>query len=630
MSPQDVQLTALRNDIAGQPSLLNWDFESNNNPSDYLGLGQAVRDLLTSGAQVEDKGTKTLRPIRAGDIGLLCRRNEQVDLAVTSLTRWGIPSASPRPGLLGTAEAIFVMACLRRLHDASDTVASALVLTLADSTPVDTWLADRLAFLDKEGAKSHEWKASGDSAHPLLARLEELRPALASLTPQESLRMAAAESQVARLVGQWSNSPHEARNRLANIEALVVMGNTYEDECVAAKRPATVSGMLRWLDAVAEAGDDSRAANADNSVAVLTYHRAKGLEWPVVVLTALGETARSALWSVRARTAGAFDPQQPLNNRFIHCWLKTWGKRSAPQAAANAEASDIGKAMQADALAESRRLLYVGLTRARDMNVLLSFVRKSGPGRGWVEEIPGAAQLLFGATETLVLPGGQQVARVTQPWPKDDCAAEPPAQAPLDRHWFVRRPRAVAQPLWHRPSSTAGGQFSVAQTEAVGVRIALAGKPDMANLGTALHLCIARAGVLGKVEANEVDRILEAWGVANSVDRAAAAAQLTAFHAWLGTRWRGCAVHVEVPIETDGPEGTRIRGRIDLLIDTPPGWVLLDHKSNPGGSDRDDDLAQEHGPQLASYASALLAATGKPVVEQWLYLPVAARAVRLS
>lgn len=110
--------------------------------------------------------------------------------------------------------------------------------------------------------------------------------------------------------------------------------------------------------------------------------------------------------------------------------------------------------MQADALAESRRLLYVGLTRARDMNVLSSFVRMSGPGRGWVEEIPGAAQLLFGATETLVLPGGQLVARFTKVWSREDCAAEPPAQAPQDRHWFVHRPRAPSpSPSGSRPRS---------------------------------------------------------------------------------------------------------------------------------------------------------------------------------
>ena len=50
----------------------------------------------------------------------------------------------------------------------------------------------------------------------------------------------------------------------------------------------------------------------------------------------------------------------------------------------------------------------------------------------------------------------------------------------------------------------------MAQTYAVGLRIGLASKPDMANLGTALLLCIARAGVRvhGKVDADEAEEIL--------------------------------------------------------------------------------------------------------------------------
>ena len=154
----------VRSDIPGQAALLNWDFESSRNDSDYLGLGQAIRELLDSGLKVEDKDTKELRSIQAGDVGVLCRYNEQVGFAVTSLTRWGVPSASPRSGLLGTAEAIYVMACLRRMNDPSDTVASALILTLAESTPVETWLADRLNHLATEEAKPHEWKTKGNNA----------------------------------------------------------------------------------------------------------------------------------------------------------------------------------------------------------------------------------------------------------------------------------------------------------------------------------------------------------------------------------------------------------------------------------------------------------------------------------
>lgn len=630
LTPEQVRLQPLRKDIPDQPALLNWNFESSRNDSDYLCLGQAIRELLESGAKVEDKDTKELRPIQSGDIGVLCRYNDQVEFAVTSLTHWGIPSASPRSGLLGTAEAIYVMACLRRMSDPTDTVATALVLTLADSTPIETWLADRLQHLATDEAKPYEWLTTGDSAHKLIARLETLRPTLMALTPLEVLRLAAAESQVARLVGQWSTSPHESRNRMSNVEALVELGKTFEDECVAAKRPATVSGMLRWLDELASQEDDNRATSADNAVSVLTYHGAKGLEWPVVVLTSLDAIARTSLWGVRARTVGDFDPQQPLANRFVHCWLKSWGKRSQPQAALNAEASVTGQAMQAEALAENKRLLYVGLTRARDMNVALSFVRRSGPGRAWVGEIKGAAELLFGDSEIITTSEGKQLSRLSKSWNKDECSTEPPAKAPEACHWFTTRPRVQAEPLWHRPSSASGGAFTVVETDAVGVRLSLAGKPDMASLGTALHLCIARAGVLGGISPPDVEGILKTWAVAGSVDKDAVCTQTSAFQAWIAKRWPDCPVYVEVPIEADGPNGTRIRGRIDLLVELPDGWILVDHKSNPVGSARDDDLIALHGPQLESYGHALLSATGKPVSQRWLYFPVAARAVRLS
>lgn len=630
LTPEQVRLQSLRKDIPDQPALLNWNFESSRNDSDYLCLGQAIRELLESGTKVEDKDTKELRPIQAGDIGVLCRYNDQVEFAVTSLTRWGIPSASPRSGLLGTAEAIYVMACLRRINDPTDTVATALVITLADSTPIETWLADRLQHLATDEAKPYEWLTTGDSAHELIARLEKLRPTLTALTPLEVLRLAAAESQVARLAGQWSTSPHESRNRMSNVEALVELGKTFEDERVAAKRPATVSGMLRWLDELASQEDDNRATSAGNAVSVLTYHGAKGLEWPVVVLTSLDAIARTSLWGVRARTVGGFDPQQPLANRFVHCWLKSWGKRSQPQAALNAEASVTGQAMQAEALAENKRLLYVGLTRARDINVALSFVRKSGPGRAWVGEIQGAAELLFGDSEIVTTPEGKQLSRLSKSWSKDECSAEPPSKAPEACHWFTAHPRVQAEPLWHRPSSASGGTFTVVETDAVGVRLSLAGKPDMASLGTALHLCIARAGVLGGISPPDVERILKIWAVADSVDKDAVCTQTSAFQAWVAKRWPDCPVYVEVPIEANGPNGTRIRGRIDLLVELPDSWILMDHKSNPGGSARDEDLVAEHGPQLDSYSHALLNATGKPVSERWLYMPVAARAVRLS
>lgn len=628
LDEQAVRLHPSRADIDGQPSLYNWNFVSSRNETDYLALGPAIRELLQSRVKVEDKRTKQLRDVQAGDIAVLCKKNEQVELAVASLASWGIPASSPRAGLLGTPEVLFVLACLRRLLDRNDTVATAMVLTLADGSPVHEWLGDRFHFLDAAEGRDHEWKVAGENAHPLLARLEALRSGLDALTPSEALRLAKAESQAARIVNQWSDSPHEARLRLANIEALLELGKTYEAECVATRRPATVGGLVRWLGILAANGEDDRAVVADNAVSVMTHHGAKGLEWPVVVLTSLGSGARSALWEVRARTEGAFNPKDPLANRFIHFWLKTWGKRKAPQAAVNAEASAIGQTMAKDALAENRRLLYVSMTRARDAMALVSCIRKE-PNRQWVAEV-NACDALFGYSGDLELPGGRRLTRQTQEWSAADFASAPDKAEPTPISWFKAGAPSTAGALWRRPSDALGGTFSIAEVHQVGTRIAVPGNVSMADLGSALHLCLARAGVCGTAHASEIDLILRNWGVAGAIDRNAAKRQVESFLEWVRARWPDRPIHVEVPLEADRADGSRTRGRIDFLVDTNAGWVILDHKSNPGGADRDEVLVQSHGPQLMAYADALTRATRRPVVEQWLFLPVGARAIRLQ
>ena len=65
-----------------------------------------MQGLIDSNYQVEEKATGQRRGVRPGDIAILCRKNDQVELAVSALARWGIPSASPRSGLLRTPEAL--------------------------------------------------------------------------------------------------------------------------------------------------------------------------------------------------------------------------------------------------------------------------------------------------------------------------------------------------------------------------------------------------------------------------------------------------------------------------------------------------------------------------------------------
>ncbi len=102
-----------------------------------------------------------------------------------------------------------------------------------------------------------------------------------------------------------------------------------------------------------------------------------------------------------------------------------------------------------------------------------------------------------------------------------------------------------------------------------------------------------------------------------------------ALTAWIAERCPACPRHAEVPIESVLPSGQVLHGRIDLLLETQKGWVLIDHKANPAPRARWEQVATEHGGQLSVYADALARTTGHPVEEVWLVLPVAAGAMRV-
>jgi hypothetical protein len=116
-------------------------------------------------------------------------------------------------------------------------------------------------------------------------------------------------------------------------------------------------------------------------------------------------------------------------------------------------------------------------------------------------------------------------------------------------------------------------------------------------------------------------RLLASWRVAAlaAPDVVVAADRLWA---WLATRWPGCNWRSEVPVMQ--ALGTRLlSGRIDLVVEHEGGLAILDHKTFPGGADAWPARAAQALPQLAAYAGALSAATGRKVTTLAIHLPVA-------
>jgi len=638
LPPEEIALQAKRkNDLDG-PIFSNWLLAGKNKQQEMTALALGVQQLIAAGGNVYDKTTDTARRIRPSDIAILCRLNDNVGLIARSLHAVGIATATAQPGLLATPEAVLAMACLRRLNDATDSVATAEIISLADSAEPESWLLDRLNHL-QAGGDPNSWREVGDDAHPMLKTLARMRADLPLLAPREALQQVIIGCDLTSQILRWKQDAAIARMRLANLEALLELANKYEDICRSAQHAASIAGLILWLEETAEAEQDAQAQPAIDAVKVITHHAAKGLEWPVVILTDLNADLKNRLWGISAVSRQAIDARTPLKDRFIRYWPWPFGKQARVPISDQINQSEIAQRFQASAIEEAKRLLYVSMTRARDC---LIFARSQRKTTGeWLETL-GAPWLMPAAPDHPVqLPNGETL---NSPyWQLDPAQTAAPAPAKAQPLYTYKAASAIEYrlPLAYNPSAAAALAGKVTEQIRIGDRIALrphtrthpkADSIEMAKLGTAIHACIAAAMTdpAAALNEQEASRMLAGHGVGNVVTAKSVLHQINALEAWISQRWPEAKRHAEIPVEARLKNGQILHGRIDLLLEVAQGWILFDHKSNPQGPEQWPKIAQAHAGQLFAYGNAIEQATGKPVLESWLFFPVAGGAVRIE
>jgi len=629
LAAEEVALTPQRPEQLNDPALVTWVMEGKNVDGIALSLVSGIQQLLNSEKLIPEKDTEVLRPLQARDIAILCRSNDAVTRTAAYLRQGGVSVATSQPGLLATPEVTLALACLRRLNDVSDTVATAEIIAMVDSAEPEVWLADRLRYL-KAGSKRNLWREEGADAHPAVFRIAQLRAELPLLAPLEALRRVMTACQLPQVVIGWRQDAAVAQTRLANLEALLAMACQYEDTCRSSRQAATISGLLLWLGEQSEAEADALAMPAVDAVRVLTHHAAKGLEWPVVILTDLEKEVRSRLWGISTQSTRAVNAVDPLQNRFVRYWPWPFGKQSSGlPVKVRIDESDVAKTFEAAAIAEAQRLLYVSMTRPRE--TLIFAIKQKAKGLPWLDTL-GAAWLTDiepEATE-LVMPSGKTIPVVTMGlMPSEGSGAEKVAQ-PL--YWWPRIEPAERNPKNFNPSSAKAESVVIQEQVHIGERLSITPGVDWSVLGTAVHACLAASFTDPSSDHFESDthRILDAFGMQTSIDAAALTRQVRIIREWIAGRWPGCKPLAETPLLAKMPNGQQVFGRIDLLLMTEKGIVVLDHKSSPTGSSQWSDLAKAYAGQLFTYAAAVEQATQKSVVETWLLLPVAGAALSIA
>ena len=292
----------------------------------------AIGDWLAAGRA----GTATLdgRPVQPGDIAVLVRSHSEATRIHQALGAAGIPAvAAGKHSLFATAEALELLALLHALLDPGDDarLRAALATVLIGEDAV------AIAALDHDGDRHRRWQ---QQALDWRERWQRSGPL-------------ALVGELAAAHGQRLLALIDGERRLTNY---LQLGEALQEADARALGP---HGLVDWLArrvASADPNDETQLLRLESDarrVQIVTLHKSKGLEYPLVFLPYVGIGRAD---SGPGRCCAVHDPER---GRSLHWNTSKWSAAKEDSAWSTAET-----AWRHEQRAEDARLLYVGLTRA--------------------------------------------------------------------------------------------------------------------------------------------------------------------------------------------------------------------------------------------------------------------------
>ncbi|WP_434990696.1 exodeoxyribonuclease V subunit beta [Xanthomonas melonis] len=292
----------------------------------------AIGGWLTAGR--DGHGTINGRPVQAGDIAVLVRNHSEATRIQQALGALGIPAvAAGKQSLFATDEALELLALLQALLDPGDDsrlrAALATVLIGQDAIAIAT--------LERDGERHRRWQ---QQALDWRERWQRGGPL-------------ALIGELGATHGQRLLALVDGERRLTNYLQLAELLQEAD------ARALGPHGLVDWLTrriANADDNDEAQQLRLESDarrVQIVTLHKSKGLEYPLVFLPYIG-IGRSDKGAGRHCVVHA-----PQTGRQLHWNVSKWSRDKDDPAWSAAEA-----AWRQEQRAEDARLLYVGLTRA--------------------------------------------------------------------------------------------------------------------------------------------------------------------------------------------------------------------------------------------------------------------------
>ena len=617
LDPQAVALHAQRVGQLPAGSLESWVCRADNQEQDYAAIAAALGRCLERPEDYPVHGADGgQRPLQLADLAIAARTNAECAGLARALATAGVPYEMSTAGLLGQPVCELLLAALTLLLDPHDRLAVAQVTWFHDVWSAVTDAAQhRRQASDWLAARVREADARDAERHPVVAALAAAAAAGVLLSPAELVRHAADVAGVWRLV-QGSAAPARAA---ADVDQFLALVREYEEVAAQRGQGVTHGGLLSWLRALAQSGDDQRHAAASDAVRITTWHGAKGLEWPMVVLYGFGDEPQTRFFGISAFTAdggdgtGVTDPLCDRALRFVpfpyHEATRNCGYRTA-----FADTARFRQAAAGDAR-ERTRLLYVIMTRARDRLVIAARRKARGGLRGL--EVDGAPLCEVPQDPGQPPPGW----RVQEVLPD-----QMERRTPVASDWFEYRAAPPLLPARALPSrlelpSGAGAAAVAGAVTRFATAVPVTGGGDPAAVGAALHRLLAvDADPLSEAQQQQV-----AQRVLSSLPPGAVAPEQAlrckhALDAHVARHWPAAVLHREWPVSLQLGD-LRVEGQADLVVEQDTSFTLIDYKTFTG-TVKLSTHGLRYAPQLAAYRLALEKALGKSCAATLICYPL--------
>ncbi|CAM3726749.1 helicase-exonuclease AddAB subunit AddA [Alkalicoccus chagannorensis] len=321
-----------------------------------------IKSMIEEGRLVYDKEARQMRPVAYQDIVILHRSMTWAETYTEVLRMYDIPvHADLRGGYFDAVDIRVMLSLLQIMDNPYQDIPLAAVLRSPIFGFGENDLA-RIRLYRREGrfyeALQEAAGAEPDTFGPVIDRLIEWRQE-ASVRPLASYIWYLYEESG---YYEFAGGLPEGRQRQADLHALIDRAKAYE-----ATSFRGLFRFLRFIDRLKERGEDLGRARAvgsqENVVRLMTVHKSKGLEFPVVL---------------SAGAAREFNTQELSNPFLMHRdggiasrWVDLQQRVSYETVYYHTLQEQIRREM----LAEEMRVLYVALTRAEQQLIVLGTVK---------------------------------------------------------------------------------------------------------------------------------------------------------------------------------------------------------------------------------------------------------------